>query len=147
MKLSTTSHKKIENFFREHFKDDEINLPNFHIHCGKWARRFTKLLKIHGITLGNHVIISPDFVRRDERGKLVGDFSLIVHEATHVLQYKNEGFFGFLWNYLKAWFAHLKQQKKRDIVSRQNAYYAIPHEEEARAAAANYTNWREENKI
>lgn len=146
MKLATASHSKIENFFRVYFKDSNLKLPAFHIHCGFWAKTLCRVFKINGITLGRHVFIDPVFVTRSLDGKINAPFELIVHESTHVLQYANEGFIGFLYSYLKEWFAFLRRQKKRDLETRWQAYYGIRHEEEARAAAEAYRSWRTESK-
>lgn len=144
MKLSADSHSEIQQFFRHHFADDNLILPNFHVHCGYWARKFTSLFKIHGITLGRHVIIDSAFVTR-ENGKQIANSGLIVHEATHVLQYKHEGFFGFLYKYLREWLAFMRSEGKRDKETRWQAYYAIGHEAEARLAAEKYIQWKMEN--
>jgi hypothetical protein len=139
MKLAADSHQKI------YFNDETLVLPRFHVHCGFWAKLLAKVFKIHGITLGNHVFIDPMFVERGENGLPLASFSLIVHEATHVLQYQKEGFFGFLLGYLREWFKFLREQGKRDVDTRWQAYYALRHETEARAAAEAYAIWRAES--
>jgi hypothetical protein len=144
MKLSDKSHKKIEEFFRQHFADRNLSLPVFNLYLGRGARLITKTFKIDGITLGRHIFIAPHFLEQDIDGNWKLPFSLVVHEATHVLQYQKMGFIGFLFSYLKAWFAFLRSQRSRDLQTRWQAYYAIPHEEEARLAAAAYQEWRRE---
>lgn len=144
MKIAADSHRKIEDFFRIYFKNEKLVLPQFQVHCGFWARTICRTFKIHGITLGKHVFIEPVFVTIDRAGKLHAPFELIVHEATHVLQYAKEGFFGFLIGYLKEWFAFLRNQGKRDLNTRWQAYYAIGHEAEARAAASAYAEWKKD---
>lgn len=144
MKIAADSHQKIEEFFRLYFKDEKLVLPEFKIYCGFWARKICRIFKIHGVTLGQHVFIDPVFVTIDYAGKIQAPFELIVHEATHVLQYAREGFFGFLTGYLKEWLAFLREQKKRDLQTRWRAYYAISHETEARQAASAYSEWKTE---
>jgi hypothetical protein len=144
MKIAADSHQKIEEFFQLYFKSDSLVLPKFQIHCGFWARTICRTFKIHGITLGRHVFVDPVFVTIDRAGKIYAPFELIVHEATHVLQYAREGFLGFLIGYLKEWFAFLREQGKRDVQTRWQAYYAIGHEMEAREAASAYAQWKVE---
>jgi hypothetical protein len=148
MKLALASHQKVENFFREYFANKELCLSHFHIYSGFWARLITKTFKLNGITLGKHVFIDPAFVTRDaETGLLIAPFKLIVHEATHVLQYQRLGFLGFLFSYLKEWFAFIRLRQSSDLETRWQAYYAISHETEARDAAEAYTLWNEKSKI
>jgi hypothetical protein len=45
---------------------------------------------------------------------------------------------------LKEWFAFLREQGKRDLQTRWQAYYAIKHETEAREAASAYAEWKAE---
>ncbi len=138
MKIAAESRRKIEEFFRIYFKDENLVLPEINVYCGFWARLLCRTFKINGITFGKRVFIDPAFVTINREGKIQAPFELIVHEATHVLQYAKEGFFGFLIGYLKEWFAFLREQGKRDLQTRWQAYYAIGHEAEARAAATAY---------
>ena len=74
---------------------------------------------------------------------------LVVHEIMHVIQYKKEGFFKFLYVYLRDYSINLRKQKKWDADSRRQAYLKIPFEIEARDAAINFLEWNEkrnENK-
>lgn len=145
MKIAAESHKKIEEFFRLYFDNDKLKLPEFKIYCGFWARGICRTFKINGITLGRRIFIDPAFVTVNlAEGKVYAPFELIVHEATHVLQYAREGFIVFLIGYLKEWLAFLREQGKRDLQSRWQAYYAIKHEAEARAAATAYAEWKSE---
>jgi len=145
MKIAAESRRKIEEFFRIYFKDENLVLPEFSIYCGFWARAICRTFKISGITLGRRIFIDPAFVTINlAEGKIYAPFQLIVHEATHVLQYAREGFFGFLIGYLKEWLAFLREQGKRDVQTRWQAYYAIKHEAEAREAATAYVEWKTE---
>jgi hypothetical protein len=145
MRLAPASHKKIEDFFRQYFGEDDLRLPPIQIYCGFWAKLLAKIFKIYGITFGRHVFIDPAFVSRDENGLPIAPFHLIVHEATHVIQYQKEGFFGFLLGYLREWIKFIREQGSRDISTRWQAYYALRHETEARAAAEAYGEWRIES--
>jgi hypothetical protein len=144
MKLAQASQQKLELFFQQYFNDENLKLPLFQVHCGFWASLITKTFKISGITLGNHIFIAPAFVEREKERKAVVDFDLIVHEATHVLQFQSQGFYGFLFSYLKEWIKFIQKQRKRDLDTRWQAYYSIPHEREARDAAFAYSKWKNE---
>ena len=79
-----------------------------------------RIFKASAVTLGSHIFyvqtrnqISPRLRR---------------HEMVHVEQYRKDGFFGFLYRYLKTYFK-LRMQGKSHII----AYYSIPYEEEAYA--------------
>lgn len=142
MRLAPVSHKKIEEFFRQYFGEDDLRLPPIMIYSGFWANLLTKTFKLNGITFGRRIFIDRAFVRRDENGLPFAPFDLIVHEATHVVQYQKEGFFGFLLSYLKEWIKFIREQGSRNIETRWQAYYALRHETEARAAAAAFAEWR-----
>lgn len=146
MRLAAKSQQKIEQFFQQFFEDAGLQLPLFQIHCGFWSNLLTKTFRISGITLGKHIFISPAFVGRDEFGKLIADFDLIVHETTHVLQYHKQGFWHFLFSYVREWVVFIRRQGRRDIETRWQAYYATPHEKEARAATIAYAKWKSEIK-
>ena len=109
MKLSEKSHQKIEEFFRDYLKNDEFKLPEVRFYGGKLTRFLTSAMKIEGITIGKRVYIFPENFWRCENQKLRLDEELVVHEITHVLQYRREGFFGFLKLYFKSYYGNLRQ--------------------------------------
>jgi hypothetical protein len=146
MKLGEKSHKKIEEFFREHLRDENFNLPEIQFYGGKFTNFLTTRLKIEGITIGRRVYICPANFRHSETGKLRLDEELAVHEIAHVLQYRREGFFRFLWLYQKSYYANLRKQAKRDLYARAEAYLEIPFEIEARRIASKFADWSRNRK-
>lgn len=142
MKLSAKSHRKIEAFFREEFEDDEFILPEIIFYGGKFTHIFTRLLKIEGITIGKRIFIFPENFWRSETDKLRLGEVLAVHEITHVLQYRREGFFRFLYKYLRDYWRNLRQLKRYDAFSRSMAYFEIPFEREARTMERKYREWK-----
>ena len=141
MKLGEKSHKKIEEFFREYLADDNFRLPDIEFYGGKFTNFLTKQLKIEGITIGRRVYICPVNLRLSKNGKLRLDEELAVHEIAHVLQYRREGFFRFLWMYQKSYYANLKKSGKRDLYAKAEAYLEIPFEIEARQTASKFADW------
>jgi hypothetical protein len=147
MRLSKKSQKKIEEFFREYLADDDFCLPEIHFYGGRFARLLTTRLKIEGITIGRRIYILPENFWMSENRKLRLDEELVVHEITHVLQYRREGFFKFLWLYQKSYYSNLKKKDRRDSLSKSEAYWEIPFEVEARQAASKFAAWSKKRKI
>lgn len=147
MKLSEKSHKKIEEFFREHLNNEDFSLPEIRFYGGKFTRYLTSVLKIEGLAVGNRVYIFPGNFWLSESRKLRLDEELVVHEITHVLQYDREGFFSFLWLYVKSYYANLRKKERRDRSARTEAYLEIPFEIEARQAASNFAAWSKNRKV
>jgi hypothetical protein len=147
MRLSEKSHRKIEEFFREYLADDGFRLPEIHFYGGRFARFLTSRLKIEGITIGKRIYILPDYFWVSENRKLRLDEELVVHEIAHVLQYRREGFFKFLWQYRKSYHANLRKKKRRDSYAKTEAYFEIPFEIEARQAASEFAAWSKKRKI
>lgn len=147
MKLSEKSHKKIEEFFREHLADENFRLPEIYFYGGKFTHFLTSRLKIEGITIGRRIYVFPENFRVCENQKIWLDEKLVVHEITHVLQYRREGFFKFLWQYRKSYYANLRDKKNRDSYARSQAYYEIPFEIEARQTASKFAVWSKNRKI
>jgi hypothetical protein len=143
MKLSAKSHRKIEAFFRELLEDEKFDLPEIEFYGGKFTRFFTSKLKIEGITIGRRIFIFPKNFWRSKTDKLRLDEALVVHEITHVLQYRREGFFRFLGKYLRDYWRNLRKLKKYDSVSRSMAYFEIPFEREAREMERKYREWKD----
>lgn len=147
MILSAETRRQIEIFFRDYFADENIELSEIRIYGRRGAKILTALLAVEGIVFGRHIFIAPRSLRRDSEGRLRASSELIVHEVAHALQYRREGFFGFFYNYLSAYFAVLRREKKRDAAARFKAYKEIPHEIEARRASAKYVVWRDECRL
>jgi hypothetical protein len=143
MRLSANSHRQLEEFFREHFGDENLKLPEIQIYARRGARLLTRLLSIDGITFGRHIFITPRHLRRDKNERLCAPPELIAHEIAHTMQYYRHGTFKFFYLYLKGYFAALRQKEKWNYLARLQAYMEIPHEVEARALAAKYVNWCE----
>ena len=143
MKLAESSHQKIESFFRDYLGDESFKLPQSYFYIGRFSRVFTALLGVHGITFGRQIFILPSLVSLNENQKLKLPESLVVHEVTHVLQYRREGIMRFVYQYLKSYWGNLKPEKKWDIDARRQAYLNIPFEIEARRAAAEFVKWGE----
>lgn len=141
MKLTPEAHKLAQDYFRFFFEDEEIELPELQIYTRRGAKIVTKILSVHGITIGRHIFIKPDLTCRDSEARLCLSKNLLIHEATHTLQYRKLGFFGFLYRYFKSYFVILNAKKKWDIYSRMDAYLEIPYEIEARKTAAEFADW------
>jgi Domain of unknown function (DUF4157) len=147
MKLAQKSKHKIEEFFREYLKDENFQLPEIYFYAGRFTRALTSFLNIDGITIGKRIFIFPDNFRFDENELLKLDGKLTVHEIAHVLQYRREGFWRFLWLYLKSYLLNLRKRKKWDLNARSEAYLNIPFEIEAREIASKFTIWSKIRKI
>lgn len=143
MKLAAASHRKLESFFREYLNDENFRLPPTYFYVGGFTRTLTKIISVHGITIGKRIFIKPTLLtlNRNNLPKLPED--LIAHEITHVLQYRREGFSKFFYKYLTDYWRNLGGKKKWDAASRQEAYLEIPFEIEARQAAARFVEWNE----
>ncbi len=147
MKLSEKSHCKIEDFFRENLADEKFRLPPIIFYSGSFTRILTRLLDIGGITIGKRIYIAPDHFWLCENQLLRLDEKLAVHEITHVLQYRREGFCRFLGLYLRSYFTNLLKKKKWDLHARTEAYFEIPYEIEARKTASNFVLWSKKRKF
>jgi len=147
MKLGAKSHKKIEEFFREYLDEADFRLPEIYFYGGKFTNYLTSFLKIEGITVGKRIYIFPENFWVSENQKIRLGEELVVHEITHVLQYRREGFFRFLWLYFKCYWLNLRKKKKWDLMARAQAYFDIPFEIEARQAASKFVLWSKKRKI
>ncbi|MBA3806611.1 MAG: DUF4157 domain-containing protein [Acidobacteria bacterium] len=141
MRLATESHQLIETFMAERFGLEMQKLPPISLHHGRVAGWLTRTLKISAITFGRHIFVAPKRVARDESGRLSIPGWLIVHEATHVLQYERAGFFGFLFSYLCGYWRALRAQQMWNKGARMAAYLAIEEECDARDAEAAFKDW------
>lgn len=135
MHLDRSSHKQFEQFFRDFYGDKNLRLPKIHIYSHRVSLIITKLLNVNGITIGRHIFIHPQFTWRDSGKRLCAPKALIAHELTHTMQYLRQGFFGFLYSYLKAYWNLLRKSEKWNFDARMQAYTDIPQEIEARRAA------------
>lgn len=147
MKLGETSHRKIEQFFREHLADNDFVLPEIHFYGGKITHLLTAAFKIEGITIGRRIYILPRNFWLSESSRLRIDEELAVHEITHVLQYRRVGFLSFFRVYLKDYYANLRRKKKWDWYARAEAYFEIPFEIEARQTASKFAVWSKNRKV
>jgi len=138
MKLAESSARKLENFFREYLKDEKFVLPPIFFYTGKVSKLITYILNIQGITIGKRIFILPRLVSLNSNDKKSLPESLVAHEIAHVLQYEREGFFKFLYKYLRDYRRNLKKVSKLDFESRHRAYLNIPFEIEAREVAEKF---------
>lgn len=141
MLLAPESHRRIEGFLREYLRDEGLELPRVHIHAGPFARWATGRLHVLAITVGRRILVAPKAVVKDEAGRPNVSGSLIVHEATHVVQYGRAGFLGFLFSYMAEFWRALREQPGWGKAARQAAYLAIRQEREAYEAEAAYRAW------
>ena len=146
MRLSRKSHRKLESFFREHFKQEDLRLPEVDLFVKRGAGIITQVLKIYGITFGQFVFIRADFLYRNENHELCISKELLAHELTHVLQYEKLGWFRFFYTYLKGYWTALKRKENWGLAARNQAYLEIPHEVEARECAAKFLEWIAKNE-
>ena len=141
MKLTPEAHKLAQDYFRHFFEDENLKLPQIQIYSRRGAKLVTRILSVHGITIGKHIFIAPSQTCRDSEDRLCLSKSLLIHEATHTLQYKKLGFTRFLYRYFKSYFVILREKKKWDLYSRMDAYLEIPYEVEARKTASEFADW------
>lgn len=146
MKLSREVHSEIQSFFRYYFDDEILKLPEAEIYVRRGAWLFSKIFVVNGITVGRHVFIKPSLVKRNQEGRLTISKNLLVHELTHVIQYHQRGFFGFLTKYFGDYFVNLRREKDRSFHSRMNSYLNIPDEIEARDTADKFIEWLSERR-
>lgn len=141
MKLNPDLHSELENFFRYYYDDDSLKLPQIEIYARRGSKLVTKLLAVHGVTFGRHVFVRPRLTKRNKSDRLCVSKMLLAHEATHVLQYQREGFFRFLTAYFKDYYRGMRRKKKWNSTAHFQAYFELPHEVEARDAAARFIEW------
>lgn len=141
MKLAEESYLKLEEFFRVILYEKEFRLPTIYFHAGRFSRILTGALKIHGITIGKNIFVTPKFVSPAGNNRRKVHVELAAHEIAHVLQFKREGFVRFFYKYLTSYLQNLRRQKNWNAAARQQAYLDIPFEIEARATAARFVEW------
>lgn len=145
MKLAEASRLKLEKFFREELNDESFRLPAIYFYAGKFSAVLTLLLKIHGITIGKNIFVTPEFLDFTEQSKSKINVELAAHEIAHVLQYKREGYLSFFYKYFTSYAKNLRAQKSWSADARRRAYLAIPFEIEARETAAKFVEWNGKN--
>lgn len=145
MRLSAKTHQQLETFFRLYFEDENLKLPKAEIYLRRGAKVITRLIRVDGITIGRRVFINPDLAFYDDNKRLCLSKNLLSHELTHVIQYYQLGFFGFLYKYLKDYFVLLRRKKAWNSKARMESYWEIPHEIEARDAAKKFVSWLNKN--
>jgi hypothetical protein len=138
MKLSADSQREVQQFFRAHLREPDLTLPRIRIHAGLFARLLMKANGMSAMTLGRHVFVKPALVSKDTEGRATLPALLLVHEAAHVLQYKERGSLRFLRDYLRGYWRNLRTGKRWDAPGRMEAYRAIAEEQAAREAEHAY---------
>ena len=142
MRLAEESRARLEQFFRSHEGNAALRLPAVYIHGGYWSHQLTRALRIAAITVGRHVFVSRQYLRKDAGGRWTTPGWLLAHEAAHVRQYQREGFWPFLVNYAREYLSLMWKGGKFDAGARAAAYEQIAREQEAREVEAAYLKWR-----
>ena len=142
MLLAPQSHRLMENFFRQHLRDESLRLPRVKFHAGRFAGLLTKTFRISAITFGSRVFVAPALLWRNFDDRLMLSSELAAHEVMHVLQYERTGVVQFLFlyrrDYARALWREAGGARERHLAS----YLAISFEVEARAAEEGYAAWR-----
>ncbi len=81
----------------------------------------TYAFRIGAITFGRHILVKPALIERAEDGRLIVPAWLVAHETTHVLQYTDAGFVGFIVAYLRDYFNCLREFGKWNSAARMTA--------------------------
>ncbi|CDM66224.1 eCIS core domain-containing protein [Pyrinomonas methylaliphatogenes] len=143
MRLARSSHERIERFLREHLHDPDLALPPLCIHTGPLAKLMTRAMRAGGLTLGRHIFISPQLVRRDVDGRWLVPGWLIAHEAIHVLQFERMGWIKLALSYVSTYGREFIRRRSFGAASRRAAYVSVPEERAAYAAMEAFLRWRE----
>jgi hypothetical protein len=141
MRLAEESRARLERFFRSYERDETLRLPVVFVHAGFWSDGLTRFLRIAAITVGRHIFVSRDAVRRNARGQLTMHGRLLAHETAHARQFQQAGFLPFVYNYAREYVAFLVRRGKFDGRARFEAYEQITREREAREVEAAYLKW------
>jgi hypothetical protein len=143
MKLARESHQRLEKFFRQYFDEPHLQLPPIYLHSGRIARLVTKRLRVGALTIGRHILLSPDRVIEAD-GNLTTKGWLVAHEATHVLQYEREGYVRFFFRYFYGYWRALRGSGKWSREARMSAYLAIEAERIAHEVERAYQVWSDQ---
>lgn len=147
MRLSPAAHERLEKFLGEHLGEPGLRLPRIRLHAGRVASLLTGALRIGAMTVGRHIFLSPRLLVRGKDGRLSAPGWLMVHEATHVVQFDREGFARFLYKYLRGYLGALRKCGRWDAAARMAAYLSIAEECAAREAEHAYKKWAETGMI
>lgn len=147
MKLSKESHDILEKFFREYYKDENLVLPQTHYFSGRVVGFFTSLFGIYAITFGRIILLAPDTVKRNEKGKHTASGWLIAHEYCHVLQYERKGILRFLFFYLTEYSKNMNAIGKLNQKAHIKAYSDMWQEREAVEVEDAFVKWSSELKF
>jgi len=144
VRLSAESHRRVEEFFREFRGEPGLRLPPVKVYSCVLSRLLLDSIGMGAITFGRRVFVSPRMVVKDGRGRRAVHGWLLVHEAAHVLQYEEAGFFKFLLKYLRDYWRELPAGEKWKLsgAARIAAYAAIPAEREALEAEHAYRSFK-----
>jgi hypothetical protein len=141
MRLSEHAHKLFAAFFSAQKICDSNDFPDVRIYAKRGSWLLTNLIMVDGITFGRHIFINPKFVSRDVENRLLVSKKLLAHELVHVLQYQQEGVWGFLIDYAGDFLVIFRKKDKWSLRSWFESYQEIRHETEARNVAAKFTRW------
>ncbi len=122
-----------------------MRLPPVKVYAGGLSRLLLDSIGMGAITFGRRVFVSPRMVVQDARGRRAVHGWLLVHEAAHILQYEEAGFFKFLLKYLRDYWRGLPAGEKWKLggAARVAAYRAIPAEREAHEAEHAFRSFKE----
>jgi hypothetical protein len=112
----------------------DVRLGRVRLAAGPIGAVVARLARASGITFGSVICLESRLgARVRERGGAPLDVlgSLLVHECTHVWQYRRDGWVRFLANYLRSYFTNLLELHSLGRSARSDAYRAIPAEREA----------------
>ena len=140
-------------FLRAYLQRPDLELPAMHVHCGPLARLIVRLLGSQGTTIGTHIFTRPSLCEWNGDGRVRLPTRFLVHEATHVLQYRERGVVPFLVSYVGAYLSAICAEEglrgiglgmqrlvlRRHSAARLAAYLAIPFERLAYAAEFSYS--------
>ena len=149
MRLTPESHKRLQQFFRQHYGDAELVLPLIEWDVSAAARLAVRTSGVTAMTLGTRILFDPKALREDADGRFWIRNRLAAHEATHVLQYQRMGWGRFMWNYLGDYAGQMQQAAKWNAHAHFRAYEAINAEREAQTTEDAYALWceREEEEL
>jgi hypothetical protein len=142
MLLAPESHRRLEEFFRFHLRDEALRLSRVRFYAGRFAGLLTRTFGISAITFGSRVFVAPELLCRGADDRLTLPAEIVVHEAAHVLQYRRTGVVKFLSLYLRDYARALRKESGGAREKHRAAYLAIGFEVEARAAREGYVAWR-----
>lgn len=131
----------LDTCFPELRRPGQPALPPIVVSGGWLAWYLTWVARADGITFGRYIFLRPRIFRQFlATGRVLDTLGpLVVHEATHVWQYRRDGILPFLVTYVGAYLRNLTRSGLWWVLSahtRHQAYLAIPYEVQARHAEA-----------